>query len=240
MHEAVERTGRADEHAATVAHHLLEAGDSGSAARWLLRAGRHAVDSYAGEQALVLLEQAERHVPPDVVELRFEVFAEQERVLDLMGRRAAQRAALDAMTDAVGDHPSRRSRVLTAQARSLFHHFDYAAAVPVAQEAAELAVRAGRTDLELQALLLGGRSLAFRSDHAAARRYLGEVLVRAGQVGPGGTWPRPSGCSASSRPTCTRSRWPSRCSASRSSSSGRGPTWRGRRWRPRSSAPCCC
>ena len=183
MQEAVEGTGRAEEHAGTIAHHLLEAGEDAAAARWLLLAGRHAARAYAGDQALDLLEQAERLAPDDDPGLRFDVLIEQEQVLDRTGARDAQREVLDRLLDTAGDDPERRAHALVAQGRWLFFHSDYAATVPVAQEATVLAVQVGRADLELQALLLTGRALAFRGDHAAAREHLGRLLARAQEVG---------------------------------------------------------
>lgn len=183
MQEAVEASGRADEHAATVAHHLLEAGEGAAAASWLLRAGRHAARAFAVPQALSLLEQAAEHVPADDPDLRFEVLAEQEQVLDRAGRREEQRRVLDALMEAAVGDRARRARALVAQGRWLFFHSDYADAVPVAEEAAGLARQAGRGDLEVQALLVTGRSLAFRGQHAAAREHLTSLLPLAHDAG---------------------------------------------------------
>ncbi len=183
MQEAVESTGRGDEHAALVADHLVAAGQRGHAAPWFLRAGRHAADSFAGEQALELLAQAEDSAAPEDRELRFEICVEQEKVLDRLGRRTAQRRVLDAMAERAGPDPAHRAVAHLAQGRWLFFHADYTAAVPVAGEAARLARAAGREDLEVEALVLGGRSRAFRGDHRAAREELEAVLVRAREVG---------------------------------------------------------
>jgi class 3 adenylate cyclase/tetratricopeptide (TPR) repeat protein len=183
MQEAVESSGRGDEHAALVADHLLAAGQGRQAATWFLRAGRHAADSFAGEQALELLAQAETSGAPEDSDLRFEIWVEQEKVLDRLGRRDVQRRVLDAMADRAGEDPARRAVALLAHGRWLFFHADYTSAAPVAREAAQLAREAGRDDLEVEALILGGRSRAFRGDHGAAREDLEAVLARARQVG---------------------------------------------------------
>jgi class 3 adenylate cyclase/tetratricopeptide (TPR) repeat protein len=183
MQDAVESSGRGDEHAALVADHLLAAGQGQQAATWFLRAGRHAADSFAGEQALELLAQAESSASPEDGELRFEICVEQEKVLDRLGRRDVQRRVLDAMAERAGEDPARRAVSLLAHGRWLFFHADYSSAAPVAHEAALLAREAGRDDLEVEALILGGRSRAFRGDHGAARADLEAVLVRAREVG---------------------------------------------------------
>jgi class 3 adenylate cyclase/predicted ATPase len=183
MQEAVGATGRADEHAGTIAHHLLQAGEDAAAAPWLLSAGRHAARAYAGDQALALLRQAAALVPDDDAALRFEVLLEQEKVLDRTGAREAQREVLDLLPRAAGDDPGRQAQAELARGRWLFFHSDYAAAVPVAEHATALARQAGRHDVEVQALVLAGRSLAFRGDHLAAREHLHRVLPRAQEVG---------------------------------------------------------
>lgn len=122
-------------------------------------------------------------MPADDPDLRFEVLAEQELVLDRAGRREEQRRVLDALREAAAGDPARRARALVAQGRWLFFHSDYADAVPVAEEAAGLAREAGRGDLEVQALLVTRRSQAFRGHHAAAREHLTSLLPLAHDAG---------------------------------------------------------
>ncbi len=63
---------RTDEHAAVIAAHYEEAGDAATAARWYLRAGRHAAGTFANRDALRLLESAVALTPEADVDLRFD------------------------------------------------------------------------------------------------------------------------------------------------------------------------
>lgn len=169
-------SGRLDEHAGTIAQHLLAAGDEEAAAPWFLKAGRHAARTYANDEALALLDRA---VPGARDDLLFEILLEKERVLDRTGRREEQRGVLDALTEVAGDDVGRRAIVLLAQARSLFFHAEYAQAAQISAEAAALAAEAGLFEDEVEAWVVGGRSLAFASEHLKARRHLQTALEMA-------------------------------------------------------------
>lgn len=184
LERAAQASGRADEHAAMVAQHLVAAGEGRRAAPWFLRAGRHAAASHAHDEALRLLEDARHHGADDPA-LVFDALAEAERVADRLGDREGQRAILAELLAAAGDDPARRSLALAARGRLEFFHAQYPQAAATGQEAADLARRAGRIDLELDALVLGGRSLAFHADHEAARDHLRALLARAHQAGSG-------------------------------------------------------
>ncbi|KAB7743219.1 AAA family ATPase [Nostocoides sp. F2B08] len=178
--ETARASGRLDEHAGTVAQHLLAAGEEEAAAPWLLSAARHAARTYANDEALTLLDRAAAGTRDD---LRFEVLLEKERVLDRTGRRDEQRAVLDSLVEAAGDDLGRRAKVLLVRGRWLFFHAEYADAVRVSSEAAALAEKAGlRTD-EVEAWIMGGRSLAFASEHLKARRHLQAALDMAREAG---------------------------------------------------------
>ncbi len=180
-------------------------------------------------------------MPDDDPGLRFEVLVEQEQVLDRTGAREAQREVLDRLLATAGDDPERRAHALVAQGRWLFFHSDYASTVPVAQEATALAVQVGRADLELQALLLTGRALAFRGDHAAAREHLGRLLVRAQEVGS------LREVAETQRLLGRGGHQPARAAGGRRGAArgpppptARPPTWRARRWPPASWPRCTC
>ncbi|WP_169448556.1 ATP-binding protein [Ornithinimicrobium pekingense] len=174
-------SGRLDEHAGTIAHHLLEADLADSAAPWLLRAGCHAAATFANDEALDLLARAAGATRDD--DLRFAVLLEQQLVLDRTGRREEQRDVLDRLETAAGDDPGRRARVLVERGRWLFFHAEYPDAVEVAGQAAELARRAGRPEEEVEARIMVGRALAFAGEHAAARERLESALVMAREHG---------------------------------------------------------
>lgn len=178
--ETARASGRLDEHAGTVAQHLLAAGEREAAAPWLLSAARHAARTYANDEALALLDRAAGGTSD---ELLFEVLLEKERVLDRTGRREEQRVVLDGLVEAAGDDVGRKAKVLLARGRWLFFHAEYADAVQVSSEAAALAGEAGLHVDEVEAWIMGGRSLAFASEHIKARRHLQAALDMAREVG---------------------------------------------------------
>jgi class 3 adenylate cyclase/tetratricopeptide (TPR) repeat protein len=179
--ETASGSGRLDEHAGMVAHHLLEAERDDSAAPWLLRAGRHAASTFANDEALTLLRRAADATRDD--DLVFEVLLEQEGVLDRTGRREEQREVLDRLDRAAGDDPGRRTAVLLARGRWHFFHAEYAEAARAGLGATEAARAAGRPTSELEARLLQGRALAFAGDHEAAREHLEETRLLAAERG---------------------------------------------------------
>jgi tetratricopeptide (TPR) repeat protein len=177
LEEAVERSRRPDEHAAAVAYHHEEAGHKVAAAHWYLRAGRHAARSFAGDDALRLFARARALVPKGEQELWADVLLAQETVLDRLGRREDQRTTLDELATADGLDPARRALARLAEGRWLFFRGEYPAVPPVAEQAAELARQADRADLESDALMQGGRSLAYLNEHDAARELLNRSLA---------------------------------------------------------------
>ena len=179
LEEVVERSGRPEEHAATVAHHHEEAGNAVAAARWLLRAGRHAAATFANDDALRLFSRALGGAPAQERALVVEIQFEREAVLDRLGRREEQRALLDELAGMPGLTPADRARVRLAEGRWLFFRGEYGAVPPVAEEAVALAREAERTDLEAEALMQGGRAHAYRNQHADARRLLHRSLAKA-------------------------------------------------------------
>ncbi|RBY89345.1 AAA family ATPase [Blastococcus sp. TF02A-30] len=182
LEDVVERTGRPDEHAAVVARHHERAGQAAAAARWYLRAGRHAAGTFASDDALALLGRARSLVPAADRSLWCEVLLAEESVLDRLGRREEQRARLDELLAADDLDAAHRALVLLAEGRWHFYRGDYAEVAPVAREAAELARLAGRTDLEAEALMQGGRGLAFLNEHAGAADLLERALAAARRV----------------------------------------------------------
>jgi tetratricopeptide (TPR) repeat protein len=183
LEEAIELSGRPDEHAAAVAHHHEKAGHPAAAARWYLRAGQHAASTFSGEDALRLLARARALVPKGELELWCDVLLAREAVLDRMGRREEQRATLDELAAEDALDPGRKAQARLAEGRWLFFRGNYPAVPPVAEQAADLARLAGRPDLESDAQMHGGRSLAYLNEHAAARELLSESLRRARSLG---------------------------------------------------------
>jgi class 3 adenylate cyclase/tetratricopeptide (TPR) repeat protein len=181
--EAVERSQRPDEHAAGVAFHYEQGGQPAAAARWYERAGRHAAATFAGEEALRLLDRALVLAPADDQALTCDVLLSRESVLDRLGRREEQESVLHALAAMPGLDPARRARARLAEGRWLFFRGEYAGVPAVAQQAAELARQADRPDLEAEALMQGGRAHAYRNEHAPARELLHRSLALARDIG---------------------------------------------------------
>ena len=154
-----------------------------AAARWYLRAGQHAASTFAGDDALRLLTRARALVPKGELDLWCDVLLAKESVLDRMGRREEQRATLDELGAEDALDPGRKAQVRLAEGRWLFFRGEYPAVPPVAEEAAELARQAGRADLESDALMQGGRSLAYLNEHDPARELLNQALANAQEIG---------------------------------------------------------
>ncbi|HJR92265.1 MAG TPA: tetratricopeptide repeat protein, partial [Acidimicrobiia bacterium] len=183
LQEVIDRSHRPDEHAATLARHLAEAGDDVEAARWYLRAGTHAAGTFSSDTALSMFDAAARLTPGTEPALEFDILLAREAVLDRLGRRDEQRDVLDAMSAFTDLDGVRRAQTRLAEGRWLFFHSDYAQVEPVADEAVQLARQAGNVELELDALMLGGRTRAFRNDHLGARAFLENVLEQARTAG---------------------------------------------------------
>lgn len=186
LEEVIERSRRPDEHAAVLAHHLEEAGEDAAAARWYLRAGEHAAAAYANESALRLFASAER-VAGGNLDLRFDILCARESVLNRVGRRDEQRALLDELADFEGIDDVRRARARIAEAWWRFYHSEFSSTIPVAEAAADLARSAQRSDLELEALLLAARAMAFHAENRPARTLLETILEQARSAGHEGS-----------------------------------------------------
>jgi tetratricopeptide (TPR) repeat protein len=183
LEEVAARSGRPDEHAAAVAQHHEEAGAAVPAARWYLRAGRHAAGAFANDDALRLLDRALGLVPAGEPALRAEVLLAREEVLDRQGRRDEQLAVLDQLAAMTDLGPADRARSLLGRGRWHFFRGEYDAVPPLAEEAAALAREGGRPDLEAEALIQGGRAHAYRYRHADARDLLHRSLAEARAIG---------------------------------------------------------
>jgi tetratricopeptide (TPR) repeat protein len=183
LEEVASRSGRPDEHAASVAHHHEEAGAAVPAARWYLRAGRHAASTFANDDALRLLERALSLAPAREAALRAEILFARERVLDRQGRRDEQKAVIDELLATKGLGATDRARARLAQGRWHFFRGEYDDVPPLAEEAVALAREAERPDLEAEALMQGGRAHAYRLRHDEAREWLHRSLAKARAIG---------------------------------------------------------
>ncbi|MET0830987.1 MAG: adenylate/guanylate cyclase domain-containing protein [Acidimicrobiia bacterium] len=174
---------RPDEHAAVIAGHYDEAGDGPAAARWYLTAGRHAAGTFANRDALRLLESAVELTPEADVDLRFDTLMACESVLDRTAARDEQRKVIDELREIDGVDDTRLARLRLCEGRWHFNHGEYATVAPFVGEAVELAGPAGQVELELEALALGAKSLAFGAEHDASRSLSNELVVKANDAG---------------------------------------------------------
>ncbi|HEU4331169.1 MAG TPA: adenylate/guanylate cyclase domain-containing protein [Lapillicoccus sp.] len=178
------RTGRVEEYAAIVAEHYDQAHDP-AAAEWYLRAGRRARRMFALDEATHLLDRAQRLAPADAPALLFDVFAEQEQVLDRQGDRSAKPEILrrmDEVSSQLGD-PDRTVTSLLGQSRHAFESSEYDRAVDLATRAADTARDAGLGARVAEGHLWSGKALTWQGDGAAAQTQLDTALVAARTAG---------------------------------------------------------
>lgn len=127
---------------ALLAHHFDLARQAEPAARYLLRAGDQARQSYAQEQALRCYQRGlELTRAPD---LRYALLGGLETVYDLAVRREEQRAALTELAElTAAAPPQQQSAVALRQAHYAEATSDYAGAATAAERAVALAQAAG-------------------------------------------------------------------------------------------------
>ena len=177
---------RANDFLAATAEHYALAGNDAEAVAWFTRAAEHAKQRHAQDLALAhtaraldLLDSGNAAVAAGAEAdlLRWRLLTVREYALGLLGRRAEQRAALDAM-DAVADamaDDTRRGWV--AQRRSLYamRVADSLTQEAQAREAMALAERAGDIESRLQSQRLVADALG-----AQGRLDDGAALAKAG------------------------------------------------------------
>ena len=120
-------------------------------------------------------------MPADDPALRFDVFAEQEQVLDRQGDRTAKAEILRRMaelSDRLGD-PDRTFTSLLGQSRQAFETSDYDRAVDLATQAADTARAAGLGARVAEGHLWAGKALTWHGEGAAAQTQLNTALEAA-------------------------------------------------------------
>jgi tetratricopeptide (TPR) repeat protein len=159
------------EAAVFLAEHYLKGGRREQGGRVVLRALDHLASLYRNEALLELADLAlgaigGRQDPG----LRCDLRLREAECLDLLGRRDAQRAAVDdavASAELAGD-PRRMARAGLARGRWLHAISDYRAAVGVLNEAAERARATSDQATESRAIGHMGRLLLFLGEHEQA------------------------------------------------------------------------
>lgn len=124
-----------------LAHHFAAAGEAYSAARYLRKAARRAFGVYAYATAAQHFQQAARWSAEAGWdgEERFELLAEWEAVLDVLGERQQQEQVLEEMGRLTGVLPQRAGEVFRRRAWLLAHTGRLSEAEAAGRRAAELA-----------------------------------------------------------------------------------------------------
>ena len=186
---------RANDFLGATAEHFEKAGDDTQACEFLTRAAEHAGGRYAHEavvgyaaRALALLDQGSQ---PNQLPLRWRLHDVRERTLELQGKRAEQRADIDALlalADALDDN-RRRGEAAWRRSDLALRVGDYTAQESAARQTMALAERAGDQVLRLRgqqrlasSLILQGNvaaGMALALEGLAASRALGARRVEA-------------------------------------------------------------
>lgn len=130
-----ERDPQADENLALLVHHCHHAGQADEERRYARRAGERAAARFANAEAVRYLGRA-LELSADPLE-RYELLLLREEVYELLGRREAQLADLEALEElAAGLGSAQQARVLLRRAGYAQITGDYAGAVQSARRAA--------------------------------------------------------------------------------------------------------
>jgi tetratricopeptide (TPR) repeat protein len=178
-------TDRADEFAALVAAHHDAAGQAGEASTWYLRAGRSAAARFANNEALALLDRAERLTDETDLELRYEIAGARQRIHGILGDRTVETEDLDALAgfaDRLADD-RRRIDVALRRAEQATDTGRQADAEAHAEEAAEMARRLDDPELVARALLALGTARWHQGNPTEALPVLTEALDLAVSAG---------------------------------------------------------
>jgi class 3 adenylate cyclase/tetratricopeptide (TPR) repeat protein len=177
---------RSDQLASPLAYHFERAQIPDKAYVYLSKAGEQAAASFANDEALTYFNRALDLTAGDTRE-RLAVLLKRERVYDLLGKRAEQRADLAELTRLAGQFdnaPFLRAQTATRQAQLEIDVGDYAAAQAQAQAViqaieTEANLRSQSPDLLVDALLLEARAMFLAGQVIAARPQLEAALTLA-------------------------------------------------------------
>jgi tetratricopeptide (TPR) repeat protein len=161
-----------------LAHHFCEAGDARRAVDYLRRAGTEAaaVHAYAAADGYLRRARTEQGRRPASVAARFDLLAEHEAVLDVLGDRDAQRRTVVELAELAAGSPRREAEVLRRRALLDAHAGDLTSAQETASSALATARSSGDAALVPPALLALGRVAAWAGDRKAAVDRFAEAL----------------------------------------------------------------
>ena len=166
-------SARAGAFLGVTADHFEKAGDHPEACRFFSRAAVHAAERHANEAALGYLERALALLDASggTTDERWQLVQVRERTLDLMGRRAEQRADIDELSrlaDSLDDE-SRRAEVAWRRCDLALRTGDFRSGDSFARQAMAFAERAGDLTLRLRAQHRLASALAQLGDLAQAK-----------------------------------------------------------------------
>lgn len=161
-----------------LAQHYFNARITTRAVDYWLSAGEQARKRGAMIEAKTFFDRALQEMDTSDHERRWRAVDGRAQVFDVRAERDAQRAALDAMQELAEtlDDDARRSYVLLEKCAFVAMQGDYRATIPLAQEAAAVARRAGNLNLELRALAYKAQSLIFFRDMETTRALIEHAL----------------------------------------------------------------
>jgi len=195
---------RANDFLGATAEHFEQAGNSAQAAEFFARAAEHAAARHAHEaaldyvaKALALTVQETRTRPnnhtlqpklsdrPDQRRLRWRLFEVRERTNDLLGRRSAQQADIDALQELAGalDDDSRRAEVAWRRSTLAMRTGDYQTMEGAARSAVALAESAGDASLGLRGQHRLALALTYLGAPAHGNTMAHDGLVKARLLG---------------------------------------------------------
>ena len=172
---------RADDFLGMAAEHFEMAGDFLKAREYFARSAEHLAGRYAHQAALGYISKALALAGQDkdaeTLSLRWRLLKVRERTLDMLGRRAEQRADIDTLEQIADDLDDDRLRAEAALRRSglSIRTADYRTGESAARQALSAAQRTGDDEISLHAQ----HRLAI-SVHQLGDAYQGRVLAQSG------------------------------------------------------------
>jgi len=174
---------------AAAAEHFELAGDVAHAVEHYARAAAHMVETFAHEAAIEFSTRGLRLVPPADLEQRSRLLGLREDALQMLGRRDAQLADIEAMAALADAMPPGATgdlyRAGAARRRSDFAHRvgDWATQEREARRCIALGQAAGDEAMALRGTRRLAEALALQGDPAAGRALAEQALARAQALG---------------------------------------------------------
>lgn len=165
-----------------LAHHFSAAGVLRKAVVYLRSAGRQAMEVHAyaaADRYLTRAITAQRSQPASLA-ARFDLVAEHETVLDVLGARDRQRRAVEELLTLAAGAPRREAEALRRRALHAAQTGDLSTAQDAAGRALELVRAAGEDDVLPGALLSQGKVLALAGQRHRAVEVFSQAIALPG------------------------------------------------------------